>query len=205
MHEHCLHILSKDERMRADGFKFERLRHDFIVCRGTLRSILSNYCHRRPQDLRFGYTENGKPYLEETPDLNFNLSHSSGLMMCAVGFNREVGIDAELIDRKTPCLELANRYFSVEEADLLRAAPHEAREKVFFQIWTRKESYVKALGFGLSVPLNSFSVFRAQEHWSIVDIDAGPNYAAALSVEGFDWQPDFFEATHNVFSGDNEA
>lgn len=103
--------------------------------------------------------EHGKPYLPEHSAFHFNLSHSGRVVACAVS-SREIGCDVQLVERYNA--QLATRFFSAEENALLKAQPTPAQEATaFFRLWTLKESYLKARGCGLSMPLNSFTVLLA--------------------------------------------
>ncbi|MDF2522176.1 MAG: phosphopantetheine--protein transferase, partial [Clostridia bacterium] len=107
----------------------------------------------------FLVNEYGKPYLPTNFNLQFNVSHSGEWVVCAVD-ERPVGIDVELM-RKTDMLEIAHRFFAAKEYDMLSNADKSIRKELFYDIWTLKESYIKALGKGLSIKLNSFSIILA--------------------------------------------
>src|SRR6185436_18685723 len=97
------------------------------------------------------------------PRLHFNLTNTRGLVACAVSVaHAEVGVDAEALDRSGETVAIADRYFSTEEVRALRALPESAQRQRFFAYWTLKESYIKARGLGLRLPLDQFS-FRLGE------------------------------------------
>jgi 4'-phosphopantetheinyl transferase len=153
--------LSPDEKARAERFHFERDRNHYIVARGTLRELLAKYLGRAPGELAFSYGDQGKPSLaEETAagGLCFNVSHSHGLVVYAIARGRNLGIDVELVHAESASEEIARRYFSDAEVNELLSLPPAARAEGFFNCWTRKEAYLKARGFGLQIPLDSFSV-----------------------------------------------
>ena len=199
--------LSEEELARADRFHFHRDRERFIVCRGVLRTILSRYLCVEPCRLRICYGPYGKPYLEEEVEedkLQFNLSHSRGLALYAFTRGRNIGVDLEYIRRMTDFGQIAARFFSRNENSALNALPESQRQEAFFNCWTRKEAYIKAIGNGLMHPLNSFDVSLApgeparllnvegdpQEasRWSLKSLNPAPGYIAALAVAGHDWQ-----------------
>jgi 4'-phosphopantetheinyl transferase len=205
--EHAIHrcrsLLSQDEIQRADRFYFERHRRRFSVARAAMREILGWYSGAAPQELVFSYGMKGKPELSGQPDgcaIRFNLSHSDEVAVLAVARSLTVGIDIEFVDPKVATEAIADRFFSAREAGLLRALPPEVRAEAFFSCWTRKEAYIKALGEGLSVPLDSFEVAFGPgtpaallsarvdpaevKRWSMYDVEAGQGYKAALVIEG---------------------
>jgi 4'-phosphopantetheinyl transferase len=195
-------LLNQDERERAWRFRFPQGRDHFTVARGALRVILSRYLNIPPERLSFRYNAYGKPALQSElacDDLRFNLSHSRGLALCAVACGYEVGVDVEWIRADLAGEETIARYFSNQEAETIRALPPALRTQAFFNCWTRKEAFIKAVGEGLSYPLDQFTVTvvpgqaarllsargGAQEagRWSLVDLNCGDGYAAALAVE----------------------
>lgn len=198
--------LAQDERGRASRFHFERDRRRFVAGRGLLREILSRYVGLSPDGLRFGYTPYGKPYLADECGggwLRFNVSHSGGLALYAVTRGRELGIDIEQVRADIEHEEIAERFFSGQEVAALKALPAGLRREAFFLCWTRKEAYIKGIGEGLSLPLDSFDVSltpgepasllavrgdaREAARWTLTDLDPGPGYCAALAAEGRDW------------------
>jgi 4'-phosphopantetheinyl transferase len=207
--EHVLMLwgrLTAAEHARADRFRAPDDRDRFRTSRAILRQLLGSYLNEAPKALRLATEENGKPILvcrvakaEKTP-LQFNLSHTDRLALCAVTRRRRVGIDIERV-RPIPAFgEFAQRFFSPVERERLFALPEPCRHDAFFQCWARKEAYLKARGEGLSRSLASFDVSVAPgeparllatrpdaseaSRWSLARIDAGPGYAAALAVEG---------------------
>jgi 4'-phosphopantetheinyl transferase len=196
-------ILTPDERQRADKFYFARDRERFIVGRGVLRKILSRYLNLLPAQICFTYNEFGKPAVSaETNDsqLRFNASHSHELALYAVARGREIGVDLEFAREDFASLEIAERFFSSQEIATLRALPASDLTAAFFNCWTRKEAFIKALGEGLSHPLDRFTVSlkpgepasllsvdelpQEAARWALVELFPGVGYAAALALEG---------------------
>jgi 4'-phosphopantetheinyl transferase len=199
--------LAADELSKAERFCFQKDREHFIVTRGLLRAILSRYLDMEPDQLRFCYSDYGKPSLATTPvqgTLSFNVSHSYGLALYAITQGREIGIDLERVRADLDYEQIAARFFSPRENAVLRALPAELKLEAFFNCWTRKEAYIKARGKGLSLPLDQFDVSLApgeptmllntrgdpQEaaRWSLQALTPGPGYVAALAVEGHGWR-----------------
>jgi 4'-phosphopantetheinyl transferase len=150
-------LLSADEQTRASRFIFDRDRRHYVVCRGALREALGQLLDRDPASLAFTYSERGKPALSDT-DLDFNVSHSAGLALFAFSADGPIGVDVEHVQRLVDAEALASRFFSPDETEDLLTVTAAERAQAFFNCWTRKESYIKAIGDGLSCPLDSFSV-----------------------------------------------
>lgn len=199
-------FISSDEVKRAERFHFAKDRNHFIVARGLLRQLLAAYLKTAAVDLAFSYGAKQKPSLAgiEKGVLNFNLAHSHGRAAYAFSRNRELGIDLELIRENFGGAEIAQRFFSRSEIETLDTVPPELAAHAFFNCWTRKEAYIKAIGEGLSLPLDTFDVSlapgepaallrnhkepREVERWSMISIAAPEKFVAALVVEGKDWK-----------------
>jgi 4'-phosphopantetheinyl transferase len=155
--------LSPDEQARAARFRFDRDRCAYVAAHFLLRRCLQRVTGRSDWDFRTGAF--GKPELFEpfgALPLRFNLTHTAGLVACALVHGHDVGIDAEAVDRKCNYLELAQRFFTTQEVEDLGRRPAEARGEAFLAIWTAKEAVIKATGQGLRMPLDSFSVDSVQ-------------------------------------------
>jgi 4'-phosphopantetheinyl transferase len=195
--------LEKEERDRANRFHFEKDRCHFIAARGILRVILGRYLKLKPNRLKFIYTPHGKPKLANEMAFNylkFNLSHSHGLALYAITLSREIGIDIERCRTNLSFEKIAKRFFSPLEFKMLSALPPSERIEGFFNCWTRKEAYIKAIGEGLSIPLNQFDVtlnpsdeariLRIKEdsilasYWSLYSLTPAAGYVGAVAVEG---------------------
>src|SRR5688572_13058173 len=148
--------LSPDERERAAAFYFEQARNHYAASRGILRALLSRYLQQPANTFAFTYTSYGKPLLPI--DLKFNVSHSYGLALFAFVLGPEVGVDLERIRPEFAGQEIAERFFSADEARTLKEVPTDERARAFFRCWTRKEAFIKAHGTGLSFPLREFTV-----------------------------------------------
>jgi 4'-phosphopantetheinyl transferase len=196
-------LLSVDERERAGRLVFEQHRQHFIVGRGLLRLILGRYLELAPDQLKFEYGRQGKPALANLsgpPALAFNLSHSHGLALYAVASNRALGVDVEAIRRLDDLEAIAKRFFSATEYTVLSSLPPAQKPTGFFNCWTRKEAYIKAIGDGLSYPLDRFDVslrpgeparlLRVQDdpqatgRWSLYHLAPVPGYVGAVVAAG---------------------
>jgi 4'-phosphopantetheinyl transferase len=191
--------LSEDEHQCASRFRFPRDRNRYSATRALLRILLAAYLDSDPEALRFRYTEHGKPALggvHENSRLMFNVSHSDGVALFGVTLGRDIGVDVERVRHDFEVLTIAKRFFSVAEQRAFDAVPPAQQHRAFFDCWTRKEAYVKALGEGLSHPLDQFDVsFSPGERprliatrpdheeattWTMASPELGAGYAAAV-------------------------
>ena len=202
--------LAPDEQERAASFIGNALGRRWTIARGALRVILGQYLGMSPKDVRFRYSVKGKPSIDGPTDIDFrfNLAHSENLALIAIARDREVGIDVEAVRSGRDLERIAERFFSPREAATLKAISPPERDHAFYRCWTRKEAYLKAMGGGLSVPLDSFDVAFAPGapaellairgapdepgRWSMLAFDPGAGYAGALVVEGSGWTASFF-------------
>lgn len=151
-------LLSCEERTRACRFVFKIDRKRYTVAHGSLRRILAGYLNCTPEELRFAQNERGKPILigNHANELQFNLTHSNDLALLALSPTSEVGVDVELI--RPISADVAKRFFSEYEQQRLQQSNIAEWCESFFTCWTRKEAFLKGVGFGLTIPLNSFDV-----------------------------------------------
>jgi 4'-phosphopantetheinyl transferase len=193
-------VLSRDEKDRTARFRYEHLRKSFVVTRGVLRSLLGHYVGHDPASVRFKYGCKGKPELASPTGIEFNVTHSAGFAAFAFIIGCEVGIDVELVRPLVEMQNIADRVFCPEEAAEIMSLQASEREVAFFCCWTRKEAYIKAIGDGLSAPLDNFRVTvrsneparfihiandtNAAQAWTLHDLQLAPKYAGALAYRG---------------------
>jgi 4'-phosphopantetheinyl transferase len=205
--EHLARFLVPEEHEKADRFRFDRHRHRFTVARAALREILSRYLGAEPGAIVFEVGEHGKPRLGDSAaglGVCFNATDSSDLALVAVTRHAEVGVDLEQMVPERAGGKLAKRFFSATEAETLAALSPEVRVQGFFNCWTRKEAFLKAIGTGLNTQLDSFAVSfvpdepprllfvdgdpEAPDRWSLTALHPAPGYAAAVAIERTDSQ-----------------
>jgi 4'-phosphopantetheinyl transferase len=152
--------LSQDECARRDRFVLADDRRDFTVAHGLLRRALSHHSHVSPKAWRFERSADGKPSVVPSqrghPPIAFNLSHTRGLVACAVAHGARVGIDAERIDRVSGTSHIPAGCFSPAETLMLTSCASNEYRTLLIELWTLKESYVKAVGTGIDASLQSF-------------------------------------------------
>jgi 4'-phosphopantetheinyl transferase len=176
-------MLDAEELERAARFHFARDRRRFIVRRARLREVLTGATEA---PLRFETNAYGKPRLAGS-DVHFSTSHSGETWAVALS-NVEVGLDIEAHDTAVDWRDLAAGLFGANEQAALHALPEADARRAFFDVWARKEAFVKAIGMGLSYPLDAFEVSAAPDAhlvagadgWAITTLDLGANYGAAL-------------------------
>jgi len=186
--ERCRSWLDGPERAQAERFRYGRDRDRFIARRGQLRARLAEEVGGSPAELRIRADDFGKPFLPDHPELRFNLSHSRDLALFVVVEGAEVGCDIEWRNPELACPGVARRLFAPAEVAALENLPQGQWVQGFFNCWTRKEAYVKALGLGLSYPLDAFTVsvgeqatlLEALPGWSLTSFEPAPGYQAAL-------------------------
>lgn len=149
-------VLAPDELARAKKRIDPGGREKDVAARSGLRMRLAMHAGLSPESLEFEVNDFGKPRLRQRPSLHFNLSHSGEMACLAVCDQAPVGVDIEQITAAD--LDVARSYFTEAEFSALAAAPADIQGEVFFRLWTLKEAVIKAIGAGLSAPLNAFEV-----------------------------------------------
>ena len=188
-------LLSDEERARAARFLFPELAARFIVAHARLRLLLADVLGIAAADIELTAGEFGKPRLAGDAagsSVHFNLSHSGGWGLVGWARQREIGVDVECWRPMRDERALVHRFFSPHEIAAYESLPPPGRTEGFFNCWSRKESYIKAVGRGLGLPLDSFDVsldrpallLRTSAHcedgrrWSL----AAPAALAGMSV-----------------------
>jgi 4'-phosphopantetheinyl transferase len=195
-------LLTPEERQRAQRYVRKESQQQFVVARGVLRQIIALYTGLAPAALKFTSNRYGRPLLSKDSnpaELDFNLSHSGNLVLYAFSRGRVVGIDIEAVRKEIATLNIAENFFSPDEVTTLKSVSEDMHTVAFFNCWTRKEAYIKAVGEGLSHPLHNFSVSlapheeaallsvrgdqRAAARWKIYALEPGTGYVAAVIAE----------------------
>ena len=192
-------LLSPEEKQRSARFHFEKDKRRYTVARGSLRTIISGYIRRSPDELRFDTGRYGKPFLAglgEAEELGFNLSHCEDLALIAVTSGRSVGVDVEKIREMQDLSLILNRFFTAAERELVDSFPGEERTTSFLALWVRREAAAKARGLNLSAALSKMNLplyplgegicIEEPDHriWFIQDLKLDPYHVGAVCVEG---------------------
>jgi 4'-phosphopantetheinyl transferase len=206
-------ILSTDEQIRANKFRFPKHRNRFIVARATLRKILGNYLQIDPKELLFKYSSRGKPELdnnESEQQIQFNLSHSEDLALYGFTYELQIGVDLEYLRSICDVEKIAQRFFSSREYNIINnSISDQEKQKLFLQIWTGKEAYLKATGEGLGNSLDGISIEIIKDEgvrlssikddaqlaarWKLYSFIPEPNYLASLAVEANNWELSYYD------------
>lgn len=165
-------LLDRDEQDRATRYRFEQDASRFVARRGQLRLLLGDRLGCAPRQVRFETSAYGKPAVAGGP--HFNLASSGPIALLALSERGAIGCDIERRDPRLAEFGIAERLFTAAENRALAAMPIERRVNGFFDCWTRKEAVVKALGDGLSRPLDSFDV----------SVEPDPDAALLTPLEG---------------------
>jgi 4'-phosphopantetheinyl transferase len=153
-------LLNTEEQTKASRFVFARHRRRYVAAKAALRKLLAHYVTITPATIEFVHNAYGKPLLAARHNpcqLMFSVSHSAELAVYALTRQHEIGIDLERI-RALEYLSLAKRFFAGREYQALMQMTSVELPASFFQVWTQKEAFIKALGLGLHYPLDQFSV-----------------------------------------------
>jgi 4'-phosphopantetheinyl transferase len=191
---------SDDELARVVQLRTEQLRTEFVVAHGFLREMLGRYLEVDPVSVVFWGERHEKPSVLSPAGtgINFSLSHSGGKILYAFATGRKVGVDIEKIEPEKCDATVAHTIFTHQELGEWWSLPEQLRARGFFCGWVRKEAFVKAVGRGMSLDLKSFSVTLdprkpaslklppefGEQQWNLHALKAGPEFAAAVAVEG---------------------
>lgn len=168
-------LLAPEEKRRYQRFYFDRDKRQFLITRATLRCALSAYFPDvEPAQWSFSRNDYGRPYISgprHAGAIAFNLSHTDSMIVLAICRSGDLGVDVENLSRVCEPAALANRFFSLKESEELLGLGEQAQRDRFFDLWTLKESYIKACGMGLAIPLANFS-FAFDERTAAIDFES---------------------------------
>ena len=182
--------LSPDEIDRANRFRFPIHKNRFIAARGRLRQILGRYLQIAPQEVEFAYSDRGKPFLKQQ-QLQFNVSHTEDIALYAFTPQQVIGIDLEYLGKETEYKQIAQRFFTPAEAELINNAKPPDCKRLFYHLWTVKEAYLKAIGSGLVGGLDNLEVEVANLNCRDLELQNSPEIKIVKiddpSVKEEDW------------------
>lgn len=184
-------LMTAEERQKQRRYVFERDRHDALITRALVRTVLSRYLAVAPEHWRFTKGDKGKPEIVDAPwPLRFNVSHTQGMIICGVTRQYDLGVDIEHINRNIEVTDIADRFFSpVEVKEMFSLPAGVAQRSRFFDYWTLKESYIKAWGQGLAIPLDHFSFhINDASRVGATNQDIRMSFAPERNDNPSDWQ-----------------
>ncbi|TAK62970.1 4'-phosphopantetheinyl transferase superfamily protein [Methylobacter sp.] len=168
-------VLDADEQAHAGRIKIDLLHKRYVEVHGRLRNILAQTLNESPEKIKINKAEHGKPYLPDTPELAFNLSHSADTLVIAVGWNCQLGVDIESCKPRASLAGLVEKCFAEEEIAYWNKLPEAQKILEFYRFWTRKEAFVKATGRGIGLGLNRCVINpENQAKFLRVPVDYGP-------------------------------
>jgi len=205
-----LNHLSDDEVSRANKFRFEKDRSVYITAKYLLRTLLGQLLLVDPKKIVFEYSEFDKPFYSNTQKLEFNVSHSGNQIIIGLAKGLTIGVDIEKVKSDFDVIDLAENFFSKEEIKALSQTEESEKFQAFYRCWTRKESFIKAVGEGLSYPLDSFAVTmndhenakfikidntqEAKRNWHLHSFIPAVGYIAAITTDGIPNKIEYFDA-----------
>lgn len=194
--------LSSEEQKRASRYRFDKDKNHFILSHGILRTLLGRYMSKRPDQLQFVCGDKGKPILRDgfgQQKIHFNLSRSGRMALYSFARGHEIGVDIENIRNISDMELIVEHSFSEREKAEFFALPENEKKAAFFNCWTQKEACLKAIGAGLSDPLDKFEVSlnpgepakllgikgnsREASQWSVFGLSPSPDYVAAIAIQ----------------------
>ena len=191
-------VMNAEERGRARRFVRDHDKHSFVVAHGCLRLLLAAMLGAPPMAFEFSVGPFGKPCLAQDGEVEFNMSHSGGIVLIGFAHGMAFGIDVEARRPMSDRSAIVRRYFHPGEAADFATVPDDRAEDAFFRCWSRKEAVVKALGVGMSLDLDRYRVTciptaapellaldgeaAPSADWSILDLDPGPNHVGAVAA-----------------------
>lgn len=209
-----LKVLTDDELKRADKFHYKIDRKRYTVTKAFLKIILSKILSVNPVEIRFALNAHGKPKLIKPADVHFNISHSGNMGMIAVTDVAAIGVDVERYRERMTAGKAAKRFFSEKEVADFLELPEDQKLKGFFNCWTRKEAFIKALGLGLAMPLRDFDVTlkpgekvkltdirkinETATDWTLKPIPLEIEYAAAFAIKSKSFEDYYWDAQNLV-------
>jgi 4'-phosphopantetheinyl transferase len=168
-------LLNAAERAQEPRFYFARDRRRYLVTRALVRTVLSRYAPVDPRDWVFATNAYGRPEVAAPrtggDGLTFNLSHTHSLIVLGIAKQRALGVDVENVIAREAAIDVADHFFAPAEVAALHAVPEQQQHDRFFEYWTFKESYIKARGMGLSLPLDKFSFHYRGDDGVAIAID----------------------------------
>jgi 4'-phosphopantetheinyl transferase len=188
-----LDLLNEEEKIRANKYRIEQKRKTYIFTKALLKTLLPYYAQKDSSKFICKNTY-GKPYIKKS-DLYFNISHTQDMSIIAFSKQHEIGIDVESMHYDSNIMDISTKYFTKREKHWIDNLPKNKQKEGFLYCWVRKEAYIKALGLGLSLPLDSFHVLCENQHlmsnkcfhihhqWYLHPLDISTQHLGAICIQ----------------------
>jgi len=189
--------LSINEQEQAKKYYDKVLANHYIISHGILRSILGYYVDQSPSSLELINNTHGKPSLKNS-NIEFNMSHSRNMVCYVIAFNNKIGVDIEFYNTTIDIMEMLELVFTKKEIELIKSLDIDEQYKTFYKSWTKKEALIKAVGRGLSYPINTIEVIKLlpgqnllltdgndelQQEWYSYELEAPKGYFGAIGIQ----------------------
>lgn len=182
--KYSLPFLDPEEKKRFMAFKDEHARALFTHGRHMMKTLLGGRLDREPQDIKFSYSDHGKPFLPQQLNMHFNLAHS-GDILCFGLATVPLGVDIEK-HKPIEFLDVARTVYNPDEVDKLTNIQTIERAELFFSYWTRKEAFIKCQGSGFSFPIALTKVdIRSEKVKLDIPIAAGSQWDHPYTIRSF--------------------
>ncbi|PKD39836.1 hypothetical protein CWO84_13355 [Methylomonas sp. Kb3] len=195
-------LLNTLERVKAQRFVREPDRRRYVAAHGKLRRILATYLRIPPDTIALATHEHGKPFIvgDERHGIKFNMAHSGDFLLVGVSSGYDIGVDIEVWSDSVDYEAVLDLCFADAERYFWNTLPVEQRQAFFYRLWTRKESFVKAVGLGLGLDvaqvvtapggpsrfLSLPSGCGEPGDWSLTDLELATGLSGALTISGGD-------------------
>lgn len=163
-YEHCIHLVSPETRYKIERFHFENDRKRTLYGEVLARCLFMKFLGEKNNNLVIERNPYGKPYFAGIDTLYHNISHSGRFVLCGIS-SEQIGVDIEEI--KESNMDIAQFFFTEQEHAVMLGLGENEVKKRFYTYWTLKESYIKRIGMGLSIPLNSFSIKQVNDSFEV--------------------------------------
>jgi len=199
LHRAYRQLLNHEEKEQEPRFYFPHDQRRYLIARALVRTVLSHYIAIHPREWVFSTNAYGRPEIvnaqAKAGGLSFNISHTRSLIVLGVTRSRALGVDVENVCVRDIAFDIVDRYFAPQEVSVLKAAPACQQRYRFYEYWTFKESYIKARGMGLSLPLDKFSFYYPDDHGVEIAIDRElGDYPARWQFWQFQPKPEYLVA-----------
>lgn len=179
----CLHSLSEKEVFRSKQILLDIDKQRFIITRSLLKRLISIFLKVDTKEIEIRNNKNGKPFLANYQDLQFNVSHTNNIFVIAFVNGKNIGVDIEDQNRILNISLLKDILFTPAELNIFNTIENNLKNDFIIHYWTTKESILKATGEGLSKPMNELEIANLDKNWFIESKNILDNYRVAIAID----------------------